>query len=96
MEVYEGEKCRKHPLGSTYRFPQDMGKMCPWLLAAALPMIQVLRQDGRLGWAYKGTQYEKVINKDGVSTEFIRCPDPTDSGIVLKVTATKRTRAKKT
>jgi hypothetical protein len=57
-------------------------------------MIQVLMYDGRLGWTYKNTTYEKVINKDGVHTEFVRCPDPTSSGIVLKITATKRTRKK--
>lgn len=57
-------------------------------------MIRVLEYDGRLGWSYKGTPYEKVINKDGVTTEFVRCPDPTSAGVVLKITATKRTQQK--
>ena len=95
LEVFEGDRCMKHRLGSTYTYPRDAGKLCPWLLAAANPMIQVLRQDGRLGWSYKNTPYEKIINKDGVTTEYVRCPDPTSTGIVLKITATKRTRKKK-
>ncbi|MFW9890466.1 MAG: hypothetical protein ACFFER_20010, partial [Candidatus Thorarchaeota archaeon] len=57
-------------------------------------MIRVLKFDGRLGWSYKGTPYERLINKDGVTTEFVRCPDPTLAGVVLKITARKRTRRK--
>ena len=38
--------------------------------------------------AYKGTAYEKQIDPDGVTTEFVRCPDPTDAGIVVKITRT--------
>ncbi len=94
LEVFEGEQCKAHPLGSKYRYPQDLDKMCPWLMAAANPMIQVLRFGGRLHWSYKDTPYEKIVNEDGVTTEYVRCPDPTDDGIVLKITATKITRKK--
>ena len=51
--------------------------------------IQALRFGGTLPWMYHGTPYEKEINPDGVTTEFIRCIDPTDSGIVVKLTRTK-------
>jgi hypothetical protein len=40
-------------------------------------------------WLYEGTPYKKVIDPDGVTTEFIRCPDPTDSGVVVKITRTR-------
>ena len=36
-----------------------------------------------------GTAYEKVIDPEGVTTEFVRCPDPTASGIVVKVIRTE-------
>jgi len=37
---------------------------------------------------YQGTPYEKVVDPDGVTTEFVRCPDPT-SGLVAKITRTR-------
>jgi uncharacterized repeat protein (TIGR04076 family) len=95
LEIYEGNHCTRHKVGEKYKYPTDNGKLCPWLLYSASHMIQVLRHDGRLGWSYKNTPYEKIINKDGVTTEFVRCPDPTSSGIVLKITATRRSRKKK-
>jgi hypothetical protein len=39
-------------------------------------------------WKYQGTPYEKVIDPEGVTTEYIRCPDPTEAGIVVKITRT--------
>ena len=33
----------------------------------------------------------KEMNPEGVTTEFIRCPDPTDSGIVVKIVRTPLT-----
>ena len=94
LEIFESG-CRKHKIGDKFKYPSGIGKMCPWLLDSANIMIRVLQYDGRLGWSYKNTPYEKIINKDGITTEFIRCPDPTTSGVVLKITATKRTREKK-
>ena len=32
---------------------------------------------------------EKVIDPEGVTTEFVRCIDPTASGIVVKVIRTR-------
>jgi hypothetical protein len=51
-------------------------------------MIRALESGGTLPWEYKGTPYEKVIDPDGVTTEYVRCPDPTASGIVMKITRT--------
>ena len=91
LEIFESG-CRKHHVGQKFKYEEDAGMICPWLLDSANTMIRVLKYDGRLGWSYKGTPYEKIINKDGVTTEFVRCPDPTSSGVVLKITAMKRTR----
>jgi hypothetical protein len=49
-------------------------------------MIRVLQFGGTLPWQYAGTRYSKVTEKDGMTTEFVRCPDPTDAGVVAKIT----------
>ena len=89
LEIYEGEKCGYHKLGQTFKWPQEAGKVCPWLLASADAMIKILLHDGKLRWRYEGTPYEKVIDEDGITTEYVRCPDPTEAGVVMKITATK-------
>ncbi len=75
-------------VGQKFRYPEDLGELCPWLVDSMTGMIRALENDGTLSWKYQGTPYEKVIDPDGVTTEFVRCPDPTASGIVIKVTRT--------
>ncbi len=75
-------------VGQKFRYPEDLGELCPWLVDSLTGMIRALEQGGTLPWSYRGTLYEKVIDPDGVTTEFVRCPDPTASGIVIKVTRT--------
>ena len=48
-----------------------------------------LKFGGTLPWEYKGTPYEKEFNLDSITTEFVRCIDPTDSEIIVKVTRIK-------
>lgn len=84
--MYRGDGEKSYQQGQIFRYPEDMGKMCPWLLDSLNGFIRVLEYGGRLGWSYNGTPYEKIINKNGVTTEFVRCPDPTNSGIVIKIT----------
>jgi hypothetical protein len=72
-------------VGQKFRYPEDLGELCPWLVDSMTGMIRTLENGGMLPWKYKGTPYEKVIDPDGVTTEFVRCPDPTASGIVIKV-----------
>ena len=87
LEIFESG-CQVHKVGQKFKYPQDTGKMCTWLIESASHMIKVLRHDGKLGWSYDGTPYEKIVEKDGVTTEFVRCPDPTSAGVVLKIIAT--------
>jgi hypothetical protein len=47
----------------------------------------VLAHGATLPWKYEGTPYQKVIDPDGVTTEYVRCPDPT-SALVAKITRT--------
>jgi hypothetical protein len=51
--------------------------------------IETLSAGKTLGWEYKGTPYEKVIDPMGITTEHVRCIDPTVSGIVVQVIRTK-------
>ena len=61
---------------------------CHWLASALDPVVTSLFQGAIFPWKYQGTPYEKVIDPDGVTTEYIRCPDPTEAGIVVKITRT--------
>jgi len=50
--------------------------------------VRILEFGGTLPWKYEGTAYEKVIDPDGVTTEYVRCPDPT-SNLVAKIVRTR-------
>jgi uncharacterized repeat protein (TIGR04076 family) len=73
-------------VGQKFHYPDDLGLLCPWLVDSLTSMIRVLENGGSLPWRYKGTPYEKIIDPDGVTTEYVRCPDPTSSGVVIKIT----------
>lgn len=89
VEIYEARPdtwC--HKKGDKFAIPADLGKICPWLQASLHDFLTVLSQGGTLPWKYEGTPYEKVIDPDGVTTEYVRCPDPT-SNLVAKIIRTK-------
>ena len=86
IEIFKGNGCAHHRLGEKYKYPEDAGKLCPWLLDSINSMIRVLQFGGSLPWKYQNTEYEKLLDPDGITTEFIRCPDPTDAGVVVKIT----------
>jgi uncharacterized repeat protein (TIGR04076 family) len=75
-------------VGQKFHYPDDLGQLCPWLVDSMTGMIRALESGGTLPWSYRGTPYEKFIDPDGVTTEYVRCPDPTSSGIVIKITRT--------
>ena len=88
IEIYEARPdtwC--HKKGDKFAYPQDIGKICPWLLSSLHDFLVVLEHGATLPWKYEGTPYEKVIDPDGVTTEYVRCPDPT-SALVAKITRT--------
>lgn len=89
IEIYEArEDSWCHKKGEKFAYPQDIGKICPWLLASMHDFIRILETGGLLPWKYENTPYEKVIDPDGITTEFVRCPDPT-ADFVAKITRTK-------
>ena len=75
IEIVEGQ-CRQHQTGQKIKYPDEKGKICPWLMDSMNGAIRVLEYGGTLPWLYEGTPYQKVIDPDGLTTEFIRCPDP--------------------
>ena len=77
-----------YKVGQTFSYPDDLGQVCPWLVDSLTGFIRALENGGTLPWRYRGTSYEKVVDPDGVTTEYVRCPDPTASGIVMKITRT--------
>ena len=77
-----------YSVGQVFSYPEDLGKLCPWLVDSLSGFIRTLENGGTLPWLYRGTPYEKVVDPDGVTTEYVRCPDPTASGIVMKITRT--------
>lgn len=89
IEIYEAPQdswC--HKKGEKFEYPKDMAKICPWLLGSMHDMLILLQKGVTLPWKYEGTPYQKVIDPDGVTTEYVRCPDPT-SNLVAKITRTK-------
>ena len=83
--MYRGDGKNSYYQGQRFRYPDDLGQLCPWLIDSINSAIRVLNYGGTLPWKYENTPYEKEIDPDGVTTEFIRCVDPTDSGIVVKL-----------
>ena len=86
--MYGGDGETSLQAGQKFRYPEDLGELCPWLVDSLTGVIRALEHGGTLPWKYQGTPYEKIIDPEGVTTEFVRCLDPTASGIVIKVTRT--------
>ena len=88
IEIYEArEDSWCHKRGDKFNYPEDIGKICPWLLASMHDFLRLLQHGVTLPWKYEDTPYEKVIDPDGVTTEYVRCPDPT-ADLVAKITRT--------
>jgi uncharacterized repeat protein (TIGR04076 family) len=77
-----------HKKGDRFAYPQDIGALCPWLLSSLHDFLIVLEKGATLPWKYEKTPYAKVIDPAGVTTEYVRCPDPT-SNLVAKIIRTK-------
>jgi uncharacterized repeat protein (TIGR04076 family) len=88
LEIYESG-CPYHKVGDNLSYPEEKGKVCSWLLDSANVMIRVLEYEGKLPWGYANTPYAKKTDQKGVTYEFVRCPDPTSAGVVLKIIRTK-------
>jgi len=87
IDIVEG-KCQPHQAGQTFKYPEEKGKICPWLMDSMNGAIRVLEYGGTMPWLYEGTPYQKVIDPNGLTTEFIRCPDPSRV-VVAKISRRK-------
>ena len=84
IDIVEGA-CGPHKAGQKIKYPEEKGKICSWLMDSMSGAIRVLEFGGTLPWMYAGTPYEKVIDLNGITTEYIRCPDPSRV-VVAKIT----------
>ncbi len=87
--MYRGDGEKSYQKGQKFSYPQDKEKICHWLLDSLGGVLEALSAGETLNWDYKDTPYEKVIDPDGVTTEYVRCIDPTPSGVVVKVIRTR-------
>ena len=87
IEIVEG-KCGPHQAGQKFKFPDEKGKICNWLMDSMNGALRVLEYGGTMPWLYEGTPYQKVIDPNGLTTEFIRCPDPSRV-VVAKISRRK-------
>lgn len=69
-------------------YPEDLGRVCPWLRDSMSGILRAMEWGATFPWDYEGTPYRKRSDPEGVSTEFVRCPDPTANGVVAKITRT--------
>lgn len=81
-----GSTCHAHKIGQKLAYPQELGKVCPWLRDSMSGILRAMEWGVVFPWDYDGTPYKKVSDPKGVSTEFVRCPDPTANGVVVKIT----------
>lgn len=89
IEVFEARQdswC--HKKGDKFEYPKDMAKICPWLMGSMRDILTLMQHGVTLPWKYEKTPYEKVIDPNGITTEFVRCPDPT-ANLVVKIIRTK-------
>ena len=83
--MYRGDGEKSYKEGQKFRYPQDAGKLCQWLVNDIHQIYQIMRYGGKMLWTYENTEFEKVFNEKGKTTEYIRCIDPTNSGIVIEI-----------
>ncbi|THB74608.1 MAG: hypothetical protein D3926_21710 [Desulfobacteraceae bacterium] len=87
--MYRGDGIKSFRTGQRFTYPDDTGRICPWLMDSLNAAIRVLQHGGTLPWTYEGTPYKKEVDPEGITTEYMRCMDPTASGIVVKLIRTR-------
>ena len=89
IEIFEAEaSCMREIKGNKYEYPKDWEDICPGLRGSMTRHIETLAAGKSFYWTYAGTPYEKIIHENGITTEFVRCPDPTVR-VVAKIIRTR-------
>ena len=58
IDIIEGN-CGPHKAGQKIKYPDEKGKICPWLMDSMSGAIRVLEYGGTMPWLYKGTPYRE-------------------------------------
>jgi len=46
-------------VGDRFQYPDDLGKLCPWLVDSLTGFLRALENGATLSWRYAGSPYEK-------------------------------------
>jgi hypothetical protein len=87
--MYRGDGKQSYRVGQRFNYPEDKDRICHWLLDSLRGVLKALSANETLNWDYEGTAYEKTVDPEGITTEYVRCIDPTSSGIVVKIIRTR-------
>ena len=78
----QGDCPRGHKVGDVFKYPEDLGKLCPTAFHVLYPSIEVLRSGGSFF-------YYTDEDGDGIKdTDYSCCPDY-KRPVVFKMTRTK-------
>jgi hypothetical protein len=50
---------RSYQVGQKFRYPDDLGQLCPWLVDSLTGMIWALESGGTLPWKYRAPHMKK-------------------------------------
>ena len=53
--MYAGLGDESYQVGQKFRYPEDLGEMCPWLVDSLTGVVRALEHGGNLSWKYKDT-----------------------------------------
>ena len=42
-EIFQGDSCDHHKLGVKFKYPDDIGELCPWLMDSVNTMVRVMQ-----------------------------------------------------
>jgi hypothetical protein len=91
IEIYEFRGfcyISRHKKGDKFEYPKDWEKLCPYIRGGTIEFIQQLEAGATLPWRYLGTPYKKVIDQEGISTEYVRYPDPSENNTAVMLAKT--------
>jgi len=56
--VYAGLGDESYQVGQKFRYPEDLGEMCPWLVDSLTGVFRALEHGDNLSWKYKDTPHD--------------------------------------
>lgn len=65
--MYRGSGEKSYNQGQRFKFPEEMGSLCSWMIESINSVVKVLAYDGLLPWTYDNTPDKKETDEDGVT-----------------------------